>query len=136
MVIDSKTPFYSQNNLDFIFWHERQRCSRSSFRRSTGNARCGQLFSPFFAFGPSGQHSSQTAFGRSTGNIASGHYFQLSLPLPSIFPLSPPSTFLMEGVIGSRNLFQEKLGVDTFPDPFSHFGAPSDHFVFYRRFRW
>ena len=44
---------------------------------------------------------------------------------------SPSSTFLIEGVLGSKNLFRkkltgapQKLGVDPFLDPVSHFGAP------------
>ena len=54
--------------------------------------------------------------------------FSIFFP-PVFFPPSRP--FLIEGVLGSKNLFSESclerpknLGVDTFPDPVGHFGAP------------
>ena len=46
----------------------------------------------------------------------------------NFFP--PSSTFFIEEVLGSKNLFgkltgaPKNLGVDTFPDPVGHFGAP------------
>ena len=52
--------------------------------------------------GTSGQRSSRSAFGQSTGNDVSGHYKHHSLPF---FFLSWP--FLVEGVLGSKNLFSK-----------------------------
>ena len=51
---------------------------------------------------------------RSTGNV-SGHYFLhyffilfFSPGLPPLFPVSPSSPFLIEGVLGSKNLFSQR----------------------------
>ena len=54
-------------------------------------------------FGTSVRRSSRSAFGRPTGNNVSGHYkrhYFLSFFFPS-------STFLIEGALGSKNLFRE-----------------------------
>ena len=60
--------------------------------------------------GMSVRRSSRSAFGRSTGNDVSGHYkrnyFLFFFFLFSFFS-SPSSTFLIEGVLGSKNLFSE-----------------------------
>ena len=66
----------------------------------------------------SGRRSSWSAFGLLIGNNISGHY------KPHYFFSSPLSTFLMEGVLGSKTYLvkvdrsDQNLGVDTFPDPF------------------
>ena len=49
-----------------------------------------------------GRRSSRSAFGQSTGNDVSGHYKRHYLPPPTFFP--PSSTFLIEAVLGSKNL--------------------------------
>ena len=79
--------------------------------------------------GMSGRRSSQSAFGRSTGNDVNKHNNFLVYS-----PVFPPqlSTFIIKGVLKSKNLFSESclerpnlgVGVDTFPDPVSYFGAP------------
>ena len=51
---------------------------------------------PSTGIGTSGQRCS-----RSTGNDVSGHYFHY------YFLSSPSSPFLIEGVLGSKNLFSE-----------------------------
>ena len=56
--------------------------------------------------GTSVRRSSRSAFGRSTGNDVSGHYKRHYF-LFSFFFSSPSSTFLIEGVLGSKNLFSE-----------------------------
>ena len=62
-------------------------------------------------FGTSVRRSSRSAFGRSTGNDVSGHYkrhyFLFSFFLFFSFFSSPSSTFLIEGVLGSKKLFSE-----------------------------
>ena len=62
-------------------------------------------------FGTSVRRSSQSAFGRSTDNDVSGHYkrhyFFFFLFFFSFLFFSPSSTFLKEGVLGSKNLFSE-----------------------------
>ena len=84
-------------------------------------------------FGMSVWRCSQSTFGRSTGNYKR-HYF-LSFSFFSLFffffSFSPSSTFLIEGVLGSKNLFRESclecpknLGVDFCQDTVGHFGAP------------
>ena len=70
----------------------------------------GTLFYNFDYFGTSVWRSSRSTFGRSTGNDVSGHYKRHYFsPIFSIFhffsPLSQP--FLIEGVLGSKNLFSE-----------------------------
>ena len=74
----------------------------------------------------------RSAFGRSTaGNYVVATIFFSSVF--SVFPVPPSGPFLIEGVLGSKNLFSEmpkNLGVDTFPDPVGHFGAPGGHFGF------
>ena len=62
------------------------------------------LFGGTNLFGTSSRCSSWSAFGQSTGNNVSGHYKQHYFLL--VFSQFPPlSTFLIEGVLGSRNLF-------------------------------
>ena len=56
--------------------------------------------------GTSVRRSSRSAFGRSTGNDVSGHYKRHYI-LFFFFFSSPSSTFLIEGVLGSKNLFRE-----------------------------
>ena len=62
--------------------------------------------------GTSGRRSSWSVFGRSTGNSISGHYkqhyFLVSVFLP-FFPVffSPSSTFLIEGVLERKDLFNK-----------------------------
>ena len=51
--------------------------------------------------GTSVPRSSRSAFGRPTGNDVSGHYI---IFFPFFFP---SSTFLIEGALGSKNLFRE-----------------------------
>ena len=46
----------------------------------------------------------RSAFGQTTGNDVSGYYFHHSFPV--FFP-PPSSPFLIEGMIGSKNLFIE-----------------------------
>ena len=79
--------------------------------------------------GTSGWRSSWLAFGWSTGNNIRGHCKQHYFLL--VF-FSPLSTYLIEGVLGWKNLFSkkwwERLGVDTFPELVIHFGAPSRPF--------
>ena len=48
--------------------------------------------------------SSRSAFGRSTGNDVSGHFKHHYF---LFFLFSPLSTFLIEGVLGSKNLYGE-----------------------------
>ena len=59
--------------------------------------------------GTSVRRSSRSAFGRSTGNDVSGHYKRHYFLFFFLFFLfsSPSSTFLIEGVLGSKNLFSE-----------------------------
>ena len=62
------------------------------------------------AIGTSVRRSSRSAFRRLTGNDVSGHYKRhYFLSFFSFFFLffSPSSTFLIEGVLGSKNLFCE-----------------------------
>ena len=56
-------------------------------------------------FGTSVRRSSRAAFGRSTGNDVSDHYKRNYYII--IFFFSPSSTFLIEGVLESKNLFRE-----------------------------
>ena len=65
-----------------------------------------------FVIGMSVRCSSRSVFGRSTGNDVSGHYkrhyfFSIFFFSSSIFPFSPSRPFLIEGVLGSKNLFSE-----------------------------
>ena len=60
------------------------------------------------------------------------HYFLFSF---SSFSFSQLSTFLIEGMLGSKNLFciswrerKKNLGVDTSSDPIGHFWAPQRPF--------
>ena len=55
--------------------------------------------------GTSGRHCSRSPFRRLTGNDVSGHYFHHYFFPPVFF--SPSSPFLIEGVLGSKNLFSE-----------------------------
>ena len=56
--------------------------------------------------GTSVWRSSRSAFGRSTGNDVSGHYKRHYFLFSFLFS-SLSSTFLMEGVLRSKNLFSE-----------------------------
>ena len=56
--------------------------------------------------GTSGRRFSRLPFRRSTGNAVSGHYFHHYF-FPPVFFFSPSSPFLIEGVLGSKNLFSE-----------------------------
>ena len=78
------------------------------------------IFFPF-AFGKSGRRSSRQAFGRSTGNGFRGHYKRNYFPF---FPFSVP--------IIERKLtgVPKNIGVETFPDPVGHYGAPQRPFWF------
>ena len=69
---------------------------------------------PRESVGTSVRRSSRSSFGRLTGNDVSGHYkrhyflfFFLFLFFFFLFFSSPSSTFLIEGVLGSKNLFSE-----------------------------
>ena len=62
------------------------------------------------AIGTSVRRSRRSAFGRLTGNDVSGHYkrhYFLFLFFFFFFFFSPSSTFLIEGVLGSKNLFSK-----------------------------
>ena len=88
-------------------------------------------------FGTSDRRFSRSAFG---GRLATTLVSGLLKHLYSIFffPLAPPlltpllRPFLIEGVLGSKNLFSKSclerpnlgVGVDTFSDPVNYFGAP------------
>ena len=65
------------------------------------------------------RRSSRLAFGRPTGNDVSGQWPQKTTLFSFLFSLS--STFLIEGVLESKNL-------DLFPDPVGHFWAPWQSF--------
>ena len=62
-----------------IYWHERSALQSITVRRSTGNDNSGLLFSPLFFF----------------------HFFF------QFFFHSPSQPFLIEGVLGSKNLFSK-----------------------------
>ena len=62
-------------NKFLVFWHERSALQSVAVRRSTGNDVSGPLFSPLFI----------------------SHFFPIQF--------SPSRTFLIEGVLGSKNLF-------------------------------
>ena len=69
---------------------------------------------------------SWSAFGRSTGNDVSGHYKHNYFPFHFLVQFFSPSwSFLIEGVLGSKNLFSKSLWerAKTFPDSVGHFGA-------------
>ena len=81
-------------------------------------------------FGTSVRCSSRSAFGRLTGNNVSGHYKRHYFPFLFSFFFSVVY-FYHRRSARIKKLIQRKLtgtpknlGVDTFPDPLCHFGAP------------
>ena len=97
-------------------------------------------------FGTSVRHSSWSAFGRPPGNDVSGHYkhhYLFFFHFPFFFSVA---TFSHRRSARIKKLIQRKLlrmpknlGVDTFPDPVAHFGAPWQPYWILqvvRRCRW
>ena len=80
-------------------------------RRSTCDDVNGLLFSQFFYFWHKGSALQTVCVRRLTGNNVSGHYFCRYLfifsPLFPVFFLPPSQPFLIEGELGSKNLFSE-----------------------------
>ena len=93
-------------------------------------------------FGTSVWRSSRSAFGRPTGNDVSGHYKRhcFLFFFSFFFFLFPSSTFLIEGVLRSKNLFSESClecpktwGLTPFQTPSAILGPTGGHFGFCRR---
>ena len=106
--LSSLRPAQLPHNLSEDNWRERAAFQRSAFGRSTaGNDVVATIFIRIFFF------------------------FSLFFPVFFFrFFFSPSRPFLIEGVrikkLIKRKLMgtPKNLGVDTFPDPFGHFGAP------------
>ena len=128
-----RTRFYSK------FQETRKTLPKVFF--GTSCRRCSQ--SPLCISGPLFWHElsalQSVAVRRSTGNDVSGHFFRhyFLLFFSSLF-FSPPSRpFLIEGVLGSKNLFSESclkwpitLGWTPFQTPSAILGPPGGHFGF------
>ena len=90
--------------------------------------------------GTSGRHSSHLPFRQLTGTTIVDYYFHYSFPLLLPFFFSSPSQpFLIEGVLGSKNLFCESgrehpktKGFTPFQPPSAILGPPGGHFGFLR----
>ena len=101
-------------NQDLLFnWHERAAFQRSAFGRSTaGNGVVAiifisrSLFSPFLAWACGVQVGRRSGGQLATTLVVTKNdiiFFLL------FFTFYPSSTFLIEGVLGSKNLFKRKL---------------------------
>ena len=93
--------------LTFIFYYTYGSCRYVAYNRANSRPT---ITEKSVYIGASVRRSSRSAFGRSTGNDVSGHYkrhYFLFLFFFILFFSSPLSPFLIERVLGSKNLFSE-----------------------------
>ena len=127
----SKIPLLPINLSWTVFFYFRKRAKEGLFYETHKCPYClisNCPFKDFLIIGTSVWRSSRSAFGRPTGNDVSGHKFSFLL-FPFLF--FPVVYFSHRRSARIKKLIQRKLtgapqnlGVDPFPVPVGHFGAP------------